>query len=85
MTRYLIENDRPECIGCGACESICPKFWEMDPEEPFANLIGAKKLDNESTQLEIGQNDFHCNMQAAEGCPVNVIHITDLDSDERKI
>ena len=54
-------------------------------EDFHQNLKSAKKLDDGNTELEIEQDDFDCNMQAAEGCPVNVIHLTDQDSGEKKI
>ena len=27
---YTLQHDRPNCIGCGACSVIAPKFWEMN-------------------------------------------------------
>ncbi len=61
-TTIKIEHDRPNCIGCGACASICPDNWEM--------MKDGKSKPKKTTLTEMG-----CNKDAAEGCPVNVIHI----------
>lgn len=85
MVRYKIEYNRPECIGCGVCAANCPKFWEMNDGEAKSDLKGAKKLDNGRTELDIDEKDLNCNMEAAESCPVNVIHIKDNKSGEKKV
>jgi ferredoxin len=59
-----IEHDRANCIGCGACTAVCPDNWEMAKD-------GKSKAKNSSPE-EMG-----CNLEAAEACPVNVIHIND--------
>ena len=71
MAKFKIVHDREECIGCGSCAAACPKFWEMDPDGK-SKLIGSK-----GNALEIGEKDLKCNKEAAESCPVNVIHIKD--------
>jgi ferredoxin len=59
-----IEQDRENCIGCGACAAVCPDNWEMTKE--------GKSKPKKTSLKEIG-----CNMEAAESCPVNVIHISE--------
>jgi len=67
---YKIEQDHENCIGCGACVAICPKFWKMD---------GAKA---KPIKTEFEDKDLKCNKGAAESCPANVIHIF---KDKKKI
>jgi len=71
MSKYKIIHDRPVCIGCGACTATCPDFWEMN-EDGKSDLKNAKKVGKKQV-LEL--NDLKCNMEAAEVCPVNCIHI----------
>jgi len=71
---YKIQHDRPNCIGCAACEAVAPAFWEM-AEDGKSTLKGAKKIDNDWYELEIKEKDFPVNKDAADSCPVNVIHI----------
>lgn len=74
--KYKISHDRPSCIGCNVCVSLCGRFWEMNDQDGQADFIGDE---------EITEEDFKCNMNAAEACPVNIIHITNLESGEKLI
>ena len=69
--KYKIEHVREECIGCGSCVSICSGFWEMN-KDGKSDLKKAKNIGKKQV-LEV--NDLKCNMEAAETCPVNCIHI----------
>ncbi|MGV8176683.1 MAG: ferredoxin [Candidatus Bilamarchaeaceae archaeon] len=60
-------HDRNACIGCGACASVCPKFWKMG-DDGKSDLVGAK-----NDVLEVPSEE--CNTDAAHSCPVNCIHI----------
>ena len=62
-----IIHDRDACIGCGACAAVCPGYWVM-ADDGKSDLKGAKK-----DVLEV--KEAGCNKEAAQGCPVNCIHI----------
>lgn len=47
----------------------CPDFWSM-ADDGKSVLKGA--VDNE---LEVDEKDHACNKEAADSCPVNVIHV----------
>ncbi|PIN81104.1 ferredoxin [Candidatus Woesearchaeota archaeon CG10_big_fil_rev_8_21_14_0_10_32_9] len=81
---HKLEHDRPNCIGCGACVAVAPDFWEMD-DDGKANIIKGKRKPDETEEKEISEKDFKVNMEAAESCPVNVIHIKRLKDDEKLI
>jgi ferredoxin len=66
MTTYEVIHEDEKCIGCGACVSICPENWELHENgksKPKKTKISEKELDS--------------NMEAANVCPVNCIHIKD--------
>lgn len=75
MANHKVQHDRPNCIGCGACTGICPKFWEMG-NDGKVNLKGSKKIAKGWTELEIKEEDVDCNKEAASHCPVKVIHVS---------
>ncbi len=81
MAKFKIIHDRPNCIGCGACAAISEKFWEMDADGK-SNIIKGTRLDNGTEELKIDEKDLEANKEAAESCPVNVIHLKNLESDE---
>lgn len=61
MAKFKIEQKVDECIGCGACASVCPENWEMKGD----------KSRPKKTEL----NDIGCNQEAADVCPVQCIKI----------
>ncbi|MBI5398608.1 ferredoxin [Candidatus Woesearchaeota archaeon] len=76
MTKFKIEHDRPACIGCGACAAVAPEFWYMH-DDGKSDIKGAKatKKGDEIILEELELDDLKNNMEAAEVCPVNCIHI----------
>lgn len=75
---YLIQHDRPNCIGCTACASIAPRFWEMSDEDGKSDIIDSKMRKDGWQERKIEGQDFQVNLDAAEACPVNVIHLIQI-------
>ena len=75
MTRFKIDHDRPGCIGCGACAAVAPDFWEMKQDGKSSIVNGKHVGDRE--ELDISDENFKKNKEAADSCPVNVIHLFD--------
>ena len=61
MAKYKIIHRINECIGCGACASVCPDNWVMKGD----------KSKPKKTELA----DAGCNQEAADVCPVQCIEI----------
>ena len=74
MAKYKVVHFKKDCISCGACAAINPKFWEMD-EQGLAHLKGSTEVDGHY-ELELdSEEDADSNKEAADVCPVNIIHI----------
>ncbi len=73
--KYKVEHDRPNCIGCGACCAVCPSRWEMG-EDGKSNFKGNPEID---------EAEYKDNKDAADSCPVNVIHIIDQETKKKII
>jgi ferredoxin len=72
---YRIEFDRESCIGAGACVAANADFWSIDPDGK-ANLKSAKyDTERKVWLLEIDDAEFQKNLDAAQVCPVNAIHV----------
>lgn len=56
-----VKVDKEKCIGCGLCESICPKVFVMKDGKAVAKANTNEK----------------CAKEAADSCPVNVISVFD--------
>ncbi len=73
MTKHKIVHFKQDCISCGACAAINPDFWKMD-EEGLAQLKKSSKK-GEKWELSIDEKDVESNQEAADVCPVNIIHL----------
>lgn len=67
-----IVQEREKCIGCGSCAALCPKYWEM-ADDGKAKLLGSEKNAEGNDELEV--EEVGCNREAADACPVEIIHI----------
>lgn len=74
MAKYRIEFERDKCIGAMSCVEECPENWEIKEDGK-----------SECRVKEIGEEQLECNMEAAKACPVNVIHIINMKTNERLI
>lgn len=68
-----IIHERKKCIGCGSCVVLCPKFWEM-AEDGKSHLKKSKK-DTKTGNEELEIDKIECNQEAADACPIQIIHI----------
>ena len=82
--KYILQHDRPNCIGCAACEAVAPDFWEMN-QDGKSDIKNVKTLENGSQELEIGEKNYEENKEAADSCPVNVIHLVNKKTGEKII
>ena len=83
-TKFQIQHDRPNCIGCAACAAIAPDFWTMS-EDGKSDIVASKKREDGWEELDIEEKNFALNKEAADSCPVNVIHIVDKKTGEKII
>ncbi|MFP4567517.1 MAG: ferredoxin [Candidatus Woesearchaeota archaeon] len=81
---YLLELDKLNCIGCGACVAVAPDHWELTDEGKVSISGGVKRVDSWE-EKPISKQDLQENTEAAESCPVGVIHITSNKDGKRLI
>lgn len=81
---FRIEHDRPNCIGCSACAGVSPDFWEMNADGK-SDIKNSKKRDDEWEERDIEEKDYKTNLEAAQSCQVNVIHLVKKETGEKII
>jgi len=65
-----IQLEREKCIGCGSCQAVCPKYFELS-DDGKSHIKDAVKQDIEELEVE----KIECAVPAADACPVQCIHI----------
>ncbi len=71
MAKFKLVLEREECTACESCVESCPDSFEM-ADDGFARVKDSKRVGS-NDELEL--DDLGCAKEAAEGCPVNIIHI----------
>ena len=85
MKKYKIVLDREGCIGAAACVAVHPERWKMkDDGKVSIQGEGVEKKDG-NEELIITEEELELHKEAAEVCPVNVIHIIDLETGKKLI
>ena len=78
MVKFKITYDRANCIGAGACAAMDPAHFEMAGDGK-ANLKGGNEAEGKFV-LETDENPVI--VEAAKACPVEVINVKNLDTNE---
>ena len=81
--KYLIEYDRDACIGAAACVAVQPDQWSI-VDDGKADLKDSKK-EGKILIKEIDESELDKYKDAAESCPVTVIHIIDKETKKKII
>ena len=65
-----IKLEREKCIGCGQCQAICAKYFELQ-DDGKSHIVGSVKQEVEELEVE----KIECAESALEACPSQCIHI----------
>ena len=84
MARYLVQFERDKCIRAGVCVAVDGGNWVINDNDAKADLIGGVKK-GEVWEKEISEGELPAMLDAAKGCPVLVIHITNKETGEKLI
>ena len=77
--KHTVIHFKKDCISCGACAAINPEFWEMD-DQGLAHLKGSKEVGDHWERDIDTEEDRASNQEAADVCPVNIIHVKKKES-----
>lgn len=86
MKKYKVVYDRKDCIGAAACTAVSQDWVIPEGKDGKADLKGADSKQNNDVQEKIiDETQFESMLEAARVCPVNIIHIYDLETGEKII
>lgn len=72
---FQVRIDRDECTSCGVCWDACPEFFEENPDDGFTQVIGQYRVNDDLGLGEAPADLEDCITDAADGCPVEIIHV----------
>jgi ferredoxin len=70
-----VRIDREECTSCAMCWDGCPQVFEENPDDGFSQIVENYRIDGASEQGDVPERHRECVEQAAEDCPVEIIHV----------
>lgn len=67
--------DRETCISCAVCWEECPELFEQNAEDEWSQVAEGHREVGSPAKGEVPEELEDCVLQAAEDCPVEIIHI----------
>ena len=74
----IISHQREKCIGCNYCVEFACNRWRMSKKDGKVTLIGGKEKKGMYT-ARVGDEELEENIKAAQACPVNIIHVKQVN------
>ena len=71
MAKFKVVLGREECTACESCVESCPDTFEM-ADDGWAQVKGSTRVGSND---ELEMDDVGCSREAAEVCPVSIIHV----------
>jgi ferredoxin len=86
LTKFRIDFDRTNCIGAGACVAVLPDAYSMQGDgKPDLAGSDTSNKDVQTVVLDLTPQELEKHILAARSCPVLVIHVTNLETNEKII
>jgi len=67
--------DRVDCTSCAVCWSVCPEVFEQNPTDSLSQIVESFRIGGQPGLGEVGEELRGCATEAAESCPVAIIHV----------
>ncbi len=83
--KYKIVYDRINCIGAGSCAITYPERWVMNNTDDKADLIKGTLVSEHIWEVEFNEEELEKFLESAQVCPVNVIHVYDIETGKKLI
>jgi ferredoxin len=84
MARYKVIYDRKGCISALSCATLSPELFEINKKDNKADLVSGNKEEGKFTRI-IDERELDEALEAARACPVNVIHVFNLDTGDKLV
>jgi ferredoxin len=69
--------ERETCVSCGSCYETCPDFFEENPDDSISQVKKEFRKGDNIGEGEAPPEMAACVRDAADLCPVEIIHVED--------
>jgi ferredoxin len=70
-----VHIDRQECTSCALCWDSCPQVFEENPDDGYSQIVEKYREGGDPARGEVPESERSAVEEAAEGCPVEIIHV----------
>jgi ferredoxin len=89
MVKFKVEIHKSACQGFGACVELCSRFFQLSDTDGKSSFLAKEnsKVENENEFVieDLQPDILECVKKAAESCPFNAIHVTNMETGEKLI
>ena len=78
-SRTRIVINREDCTSCAACWDLCPDVFEEDPDDHYSRVVEKFRIGNDPARGEVTADLADLVKEAAESCPVEIIHLEEIN------
>ena len=71
----IVTIDQEQCIGCGACHSVCAEVFDEDEIDGTGHIVKAFRIDDNPARGQVPDELLESVQTAVGVCPVEAIHI----------
>ncbi len=75
MANVKVTIDRDQCISCESCWTICPEVFEQNAVDSWSQIVAKYQVGSDPATGEAPENLRAKVQEAADACPVTIIHV----------
>jgi ferredoxin len=72
-----ISIERSTCVSCGTCWETCPALFLQNEKDSFSQIVPEYQVTGNLAEGTILPEQEICAREAADLCPVQIIHIVE--------
>ena len=72
--KLRVTIDREGCISCAACWTLCPEFFEENPDDGLSQVVAQYRANGDSAKGDAPEELQDKVRDSADACPTQVIH-----------
>jgi ferredoxin len=75
MANIKVTIDRDQCISCESCWTVCPDVFEQNSVDTWSQVVAKYQVGNDPSVGSIPDSLKDKTQEAADSCPVTIIHL----------